>query len=107
MTQSASNGNQPMYLASDGSLSYVAPNAAVPSGSNAKVWNKNGTNIAYQRTAATSAAQFATGDFVACQTNNGYQLFALEGYQGCAQREHVFHLQSGTTALSGPAYPSY
>ncbi|MCJ1457996.1 hypothetical protein MMC28_008365 [Mycoblastus sanguinarius] len=101
---SATSGNQPVYIASDGSLSYVAPNAAVPSGNNANVWSNSGS-VAYEKTAATSAAQFLASEFVACQTSNGYQLFALQGYQGCAEAEHIFHLS--TSATSGDVYLSY
>ncbi|MCJ1407586.1 hypothetical protein MMC19_001657, partial [Ptychographa xylographoides] len=76
------DGLQPIYLASDGSLSYVAPNAGVPSGSNAAVWS-TAAQVGYSRTLANSASTAFSQDFVICQTatggsGQGWQVFSLQ-----------------------------
>jgi len=108
----AQNGPQPIYIASDGSLSYVAPNAAVPTGSNAAVWS-TATQVGYSRTAANSASTFFSQDFVLCQTptagsGQGWQLFALQGFQGCGGwGQHAATMAVPGTMIVGNTVAAY
>ncbi|MCJ1377101.1 hypothetical protein MMC17_000192 [Xylographa soralifera] len=106
------DGLQPIYLASDGSLSYVAPNAGVPSGSNAAVWSTD-AQVGYSRTAANSASTFFSQDLVICQTatggsGQGWQVFSLQGFQGCSgESQHLATLAVPNELIVGNNVVSY
>ncbi|MCJ1473671.1 hypothetical protein MMC13_002322 [Lambiella insularis] len=102
----ASQGPQAIYIASDGSLAYTAPNAAVPTGINAHEWS-TAAQVGYSRSAANSASTFFSSDLVICDVTQGGQIFSLQGFQGCSgERQHVASLAVPNT-LEGGAYTSY